>query len=357
MENLELDAKHHFIIWKIDAMQAQKNELGWKMLENNQIEGIFSFEYYYLDNLICFRYPYHSLQRIVDYFQRKKGNFETIFLLCEGVLSVIERGQEYLLNHSGYLINPEWIFWNHFEKKIWLCYLPGKQGDLEKEFTTFVEYLMEHTDHSDRRAVELIYGLYDVITSESFIIENILSYLREHSYRIQNDIKEYQTIDINKDNTAIEKKVKQREEDDGTKAESTKNLQEKRKKKDVETGIYMNMQLIPCSLNKLSAKKDGKIYHALLYSKKDRECIIDREEMVVGRLEGSDMYLPFSVISRRHALIFYENLNIYIMDTASKNGTYVNGNKISAYVKTECKEGDVITFADISFRLDRKNTC
>lgn len=79
--------------------------------------------------------------------------------------------------------------------------------------------------------------------------------------------------------------------------------------------------------------------------------MISQKELAVGRRRESEIYLPFAVISRRHAVFIYENGELYLMDTASKNGTYLNGRKISAYVKARCKENDVITFADISYRL------
>lgn len=327
MEHLELDDKRHIIIWKIDIKQAQENELGWRMLENNRLEGIFPFDYYYVDNSICFCYPYESMQKIGDYFQKKKGNFEVLFLLCEGVLKIVEQGQEYLLDSRGYLIVPEWIFWNRYEKKISICYLPGKKEEIEKEYTTLVEYLMEHTDHTDKKAVKFIYGLYDMITSENFVLESILGYLREYS-----------------DKAAMDDMADEKTE-------------EIRRERSVSKEIHRQIPGVSYSLSKISDDKEGKIYQKLLYSKENRKCLIDREEIVVGRSTESDMYLPFCVVSRRHALIFLENSSVYVMDTASKNGTYINGSKISAYVKTECKESDVITFADISYRLDKNDSC
>ena len=80
-------------------------------------------------------------------------------------------------------------------------------------------------------------------------------------------------------------------------------------------------------------------------------CFKEGKELTVGRREGSSIYLPFDVISQKHAVFLYEDSKLWLMDLSSKNGTYLNGKKISAYAKTQCRENDVVTFADISCQI------
>lgn len=40
---------------------------------------------------------------------------------------------------------------------------------------------------------------------------------------------------------------------------------------------------------------------------------------------------------------------LYVTDKGSLNGTFINGKKIAANVKTKCSVRDEITFADICF--------
>lgn len=306
MEEIKLEEENHWVLWRVDIEQAQKDVIGWRMLENNQIAGILPFDYYYVDNQICFRIAYHSLQRIENYFQKKTGDFETLCFLCEEILTVLERGQEYLLASGGYLLLPEWIFWNRFEKKVSLCYLPGKKGDAGKEFTKLIEYLMRYTDHSDKRAVTMIYGLYDMLLSDGFVPGNLLLYLQDMEHG---------------------------------KSEGDSNAGKK-------AGAY--------ALKPIWNNKTDKLSERFLQGC-GKEYLVGQGEIVIGRKAGSDLYLPFGEVSRRHAVIICEAENVYLMDTASANGTFVNGNKISAYVKTPCKENDIVTFADISFKLVRNN--
>lgn len=69
----------------------------------------------------------------------------------------------------------------------------------------------------------------------------------------------------------------------------------------------------------------------------------------IGRDEGCDIVIPDNsdVISRLHATIRIEAEDkIYITDQ-SRNGTYVNGMKISSNVEVPVSRKDVISFAHI----------
>lgn len=73
----------------------------------------------------------------------------------------------------------------------------------------------------------------------------------------------------------------------------------------------------------------------------------------IGRDEGCDIVIPDStdVISRLHATIRIEsNDKIYLIDQ-SRNGTYVNGMKMSSNVEIPISRKDVVSFAHI-YNLD-----
>lgn len=320
MEGLELNQEKHWVLWKTDAVQAQKSTLGWRMLENNEISGILPFDYYYINNQICFRYSYKSLQRVDEFFQKKQGDFETLYFLCEKVLSLLEQGQEYLLDYEGYLLSPEWIFWSRSEKRLGICYLPGKKEE-RNNYTTLVEYLLRYTNHQDKKAVEFIYGLYDLLSTEGFAPEALRLYLQEIK---KSDVEKVEIKETQVQYEKVEKKITTVKEDDTYILKIVKQEKENRFLYPMLDGSYETLQL-PL-----------------------------QGEMVVGRERGSDLYLPFSEVSRRHALIIYEKSGFCLMDTSSTNGTYINGKQISAYVKTPCKENDIITFADISYKISRE---
>jgi len=66
----------------------------------------------------------------------------------------------------------------------------------------------------------------------------------------------------------------------------------------------------------------------------------DRDRIVVGRHEDSDLRLVSSMISRNHCVIFKEGRRFLVKDLRSQNGTWVNGRRIRS--RKHLKIGDAI---------------
>ena len=57
--------------------------------------------------------------------------------------------------------------------------------------------------------------------------------------------------------------------------------------------------------------------------------VLDREQITIGRADDCDIVLPRRQVSRYHARIERVNGGYVIRDLGSKNGTYVNGERVS----------------------------
>ncbi len=79
----------------------------------------------------------------------------------------------------------------------------------------------------------------------------------------------------------------------------------------------------------------------------------DQDTVTIGRPSRDwavDLDLnPDGTVSRRHACLTYENGAYWIEDQASRGGTWVNGEKITA--KTQIKPGDIITVGQTELTL------
>jgi DNA-binding NtrC family response regulator len=69
-------------------------------------------------------------------------------------------------------------------------------------------------------------------------------------------------------------------------------------------------------------------------------------ENVVGSLPECDVYVPHPTVSRRHAVVRVNGSSTALADLGSKNGTYVNGVRIS---EAELQVGDKIQFGAVTF--------
>ena len=70
-----------------------------------------------------------------------------------------------------------------------------------------------------------------------------------------------------------------------------------------------------------------------------------------GFLEDLELTLPFSSVSKRHAVLHVAEDGLYLRDLSSTNGTFVNRKRVSEAL---LEEGDILHFAEVEFRIGRR---
>ncbi|HUL79808.1 MAG TPA: EAL domain-containing protein [Vicinamibacteria bacterium] len=68
----------------------------------------------------------------------------------------------------------------------------------------------------------------------------------------------------------------------------------------------------------------------------------------VGRLPSLSLTLPSESVSKEHAELFLRGGLLNVRDLGSKNGTFVNGERVG---EAPLREGDILHFAQVEFRL------
>ncbi len=76
---------------------------------------------------------------------------------------------------------------------------------------------------------------------------------------------------------------------------------------------------------------------------------IEKDVITIGRSKKNDLVLADQWLSRIHAEIRRENARHFIRDLDSRNGTYVNGMRLSQRVPLQ--NGDVVTLGDQQIRF------
>lgn len=80
-----------------------------------------------------------------------------------------------------------------------------------------------------------------------------------------------------------------------------------------------------------------------------REIALDLDELTIGRGLGNDLHFGNPWLSRLHARIIRRAEEHFLVDLGSRNGTYLNGQRISA-VERRLSDGDVIALREIRLR-------
>lgn len=71
---------------------------------------------------------------------------------------------------------------------------------------------------------------------------------------------------------------------------------------------------------------------------------------VIGRRRNCDLRIPLESVSRRHCQLNYEDTSLKLRDLGSRNGTFLNGKKLSDDEQT-LQAGDRIRIGPIEFVL------
>jgi pSer/pThr/pTyr-binding forkhead associated (FHA) protein len=76
---------------------------------------------------------------------------------------------------------------------------------------------------------------------------------------------------------------------------------------------------------------------------------LNRSQMIIGRSSTSDIQIASNLVSRQHARLTQTNLGVLVDDLGSRNGVYVNSQKVRGSLRL--KSGDTLTIGDENFVL------
>ena len=79
---------------------------------------------------------------------------------------------------------------------------------------------------------------------------------------------------------------------------------------------------------------------------------LSKPRITIGRARSSDVFLPDQWLSRHHAAIEQKLGNYYLLDLGSKNGTLLNGERVTG--DRRLRDGDIITLGEhvLAFSLE-----
>jgi hypothetical protein len=92
----------------------------------------------------------------------------------------------------------------------------------------------------------------------------------------------------------------------------------------------------------------------LIVSREDEiigQFVIDRDRMLIGRSDFSDICLPGRYISRQHALLLQSSDGLWLIDLNSTNGTIVNSQFVN---RCRIANGDLISLGGYQMRVGRE---
>lgn len=361
------------------------------MLEQNNIRGLLDFRSEYMDNVSYYYYEISSKQSLKEYFNGISMKKEQIKSIVSGIIDLIEILNGYLLNTANIILMAEFIFIDPATTTPYFCYDPDYNNNFNDGLRELFSYFIKAIDHSDKETVEYAYELYCNSMKNNFILKDLVNgsdkveklSVPEYSTAeidIRDDIKEEQPECFSEKNIVkplllaayvigsvavgvcvdyrititllilccifmitVKKIYKSGEENNNHETILSEPAMYTDNQpvniecvKDVEETVLMNIN--EKGLHSITSTEEGEIIELSMFP------------FVLGKLkEKTDGYINSELISRIHARFVFEKDNIFVEDMNSKNGTFINGIRMSPYNKVAIHNGDKIRFADKEF--------
>ncbi len=278
-----------------------------KMLESNEIEGLIHPISMEMDGCLTLKYNTGSSYVLDRLFLRLKPDGGFLRILMEQIERLLVRLKEYLLEPDDLVIRPEYMFYDWGGKVLRLIYIPGYGRSLRLQLKEFLEYIMKIFDHRDDEGVRYMYGMYDLVSEDTFSLEDF-------SYKLEAS----------------------------NASEEQSNSQEQLPLA-YETSTASG-SLVPQEnhITKLVPLTSGALKEIIL-SKYDEMILVGR-----GKKE-TDYRIQTTQISRVHACIYLRSNGVYIEDRESTNGTFINSVRLEPLKQQLIQVGDLVNFANEEF--------
>jgi hypothetical protein len=122
--------------------------------------------------------------------------------------------------------------------------------------------------------------------------------------------------------------------------------------------IFGIMRLVYLDIKSMRSRngavKENKPYLKLLNQRellnfKVEEVYTLDKNLSLGRTSDNDIALDDPFLSKKHAMFTVRESKIYLEDLNSRNGTFLNGNRLNMGVDAQLTDGDKISMGNVEF--------
>lgn len=347
------------------------NDFRLNMLLKNRIKGFLPIYIGCVDGKVEISYLIESKQSLKQLLERKKLNCNEIINVIKGIINAMDLAGQYLLKVDDIILETELIFSDYNFDEVWFCYYPNSKNNFYEEIKRLSQQLLIVTEHSDMKAIEVMYKFFEVCNSNDISInelEKCIVCTKEnynyYSYNnIYNDYKESKVCETGDDiydvqdrkgklNLIIDKiqeifnknKVKRNTKIQGNCVNEEENFtDEVLAYNQGSEEEYNNETICVSDIIKSSNRK--------LLSLTDKNDIdITGYPFIIGKLNArADYIFDDKLISRLHLKIHRDGEEFYIEDMNSKNGSFLNDVQLTPYEIKKLEIGDKITIAKYDY--------
>lgn len=341
-----------------------------RMIQENQVAGLLVMDIRRLNGEEEFYYDITGRQSLSNLFGKRQMSYEDIRGVLISVYSLTEELRRYLVEMNRVIFEAEYCFYNPDTGMAeWIFYEQNEYG--ECDFSSLAEFILEHTDHDDKKGVEIGYKFYKLVREANFSIEQMVEYIDELYPSVKEEVKkmdEEAFYSLPKPVVTEEEYASDKEIHTGI-WESTlgrckefvgeKLLFGKRKEKEQSVKEQQPLPVLcmpefPEEINTqtelIIPVKRQALRRFRRLGKNEYIEIPTCLPAIIGKdKKSADIVIDSASVSRVHARLYAQGNNILLQDLNSKNGTYKNGIQLDVHESVILQEGDEICFANLQY--------
>ena len=178
---VEKDLTHSYLylygkVWK-------ENSHEQKIIQQCSIPGTLPFRLIQEEQEDIFQYNFSPYERMLDYFSDKKMNLSHILSLFESIRFALFHLEEFLLSPEVLGLDIEEIIYDAENSAFLFPLIPSAKNVLEDELKKLIDYVFNHVDEEDERAILSAYFLQQEKKKEHLQLPRILQILHCTVYR------------------------------------------------------------------------------------------------------------------------------------------------------------------------------
>ena len=386
--NFRKDSDRQYMIINPGPEKQAFSSYRFRMLTENRISSLLPCRKAEIDCEELLYYDISGLISLTEYLSSNTIRSDTLRSFLSGLLQLIEKLEDYLLGADNLILTPEYVFVSRQGNSFFFAALPANFGPISRSMLRLSELFITKIPYDDKNGAEIGYSLYQSCITGKLSLDDLarLAYIPDHDsgvnefYRegdvsfpesesglsatefAEPEIPKQKKKPVKKFIGIIGKIIKVRE----------KRSVNKKRPGTEDVDLLRSLAGKPADeherINEFSegtvilppGKRSGAQLRALLISKEDPAVrfILTADTYMVGKASGgADIIIDKKTVSRVHARIKKEAGSYRINDLGSRNGTYLNGERISDGKAEFLYDGDEISFAnaDFIFRIEKSS--
>jgi len=150
-----------------------------KMLLKNTLSKFLPISLKSINNSQSYCYDISSKQPLSRMYEGNNITNEDVINIAMHISQITCIVDEYLLDLDCIVLNARLMYMNISDKALNFTYYPYCEKNFGESLRQLFEFILEHLDHTDKKAVMLTYGIYQKILQNDYNVKNLIDNIFE----------------------------------------------------------------------------------------------------------------------------------------------------------------------------------